>query len=697
MYRLLFLIFLLNAFALAASAVLHWADATWPLDLSKSQDLSWQVVDKDQKPLRFFLSADDKIRLPPPSNWPEQAQNTPYLKLLLRYEDQHFFAHHGIAWPSLGRAVWQRLRYGRVISGGSTLTMQTARLLMPMPRSLVGKGQQMFRAWQLERRLSKNEILRLYLTLAPLGGNIEGISAASFRYFGKAATQLNLAEAALLVALPQAPEKYRPDRFPRAAETARNKVLARARGLFPAQDLAEASHYPLPAAFTAWPQQAPHLTFRLYQQRYQQHLGIVWSERRIYSCIDSAWQQLLAEKAQAAQAHLGEKNSLALILIDNKQSLGRAYLGSSDFFSVQRQGQVDMAQALRSPGSTLKPFIYALAMDRQFLHSETLLEDRPMAFGGYRPENFSKTFQGRISARQALQQSLNVPAVHILSRLGSENFWQWLNATGIPMALPAGSQANLSLALGGFGLSLEGLTSLYPAFANAGRWQPLTWLCPPPSQTRQIIEKKHLFSAEAANSIWEILRDNPPPPGFPPEALAFKTGTSYGFRDAWTVLWDEHLTLGLWLGRADASSNPGFFGRNSAAVLAFDFFHALPQRPSSQRSRPAQSAKAPKGLQYFQAPSMSILEKNPLQIIFPKDGSQLTLGEGLFILEASGGKRPLRWFVNGAALPTRLRDRRAFWSAEAGFYTITVVDANGKQQSVFVQLIENKLFSLKNQ
>ncbi len=686
MYPLLLLIFSLNAFALAASAVLHWADATWPLDLTKSQDLSWQVLDKDQKPLRFFLSHDDKIRLPAPANWPEQAGSTPYLPLLLRYEDQHFFDHHGIAWPSLGRALWQRLRYGRVISGGSTLTMQTARLLMPIPRSLSGKAEQMFRAWQLEQRLSKSEILRLYLTLAPFGGNIEGISAASFHYFDKSPAQLNLAEAALLVALPQAPEKYRPDRFPQAAEAARNKVLQRARGQFPADDLAAASAYPLLTTLTAWPQQALHLAFRLYQQRYQAHPAIVWSERRIYSCIDGHWQQLLAEKARAAEAHLGEKNSLALILIDNKQSVGRAYLGSSDFFSVKRQGQVDMAQALRSPGSTLKPFIYALAMDRQFLHSETLLEDRPMAFGGYRPENFSKTFHGRISARQALQQSLNVPAVHILSRLGSENFWQWLTATGIPMALPPDSQANLSLALGGFGLSLEGLSSLYLAFANAGRWQALTWLCPP--EPIQNFEKKRLFSAEAANSVWEILRDNPPPPGFPPDALAFKTGTSYGFRDAWTVLWDEHLTLGLWLGRADASSNPGFFGRNSAAVLAFDFFHALPQRPKSLQLWPSRPAQAPKGLQYFQTPSMSIMEKNALQIIFPKDGSQMRLGEGLFILEASGGKRPLRWFINGEALPTRPRDRRAFWSAEVGFYTITVVDAEGKNQQIHIQMLD---------
>ena len=393
----------------AVLACAGWIYSLGPVPLGKDLEYSHVVLDREGRLLRAYATNEGRWRLPVA----EEEVDPRFLKLLFAYEDKRFREHPGVDALAMGRAAIQFASRGHIVSGGSTITMQVARLLEPRERrSLGAKLRQVVRALELERALGKHEILGLYLTLAPYGGNLEGLRAASLAYFGKEPRKLSLAEAALLVALPQSPELRRPDRFPEAARAARDRVLERATmaGLMPRDEIARAQTQPVPRERKPLPLLAPHAADQ-----------VVWAEpdRREHRLtidvfLQKSLQALAYERAQA----LGPDISIAILAVDNASGEVRARVASADYFNARRAGQVDMTQALRSPGSTLKPFIYGLGFEDGVIHPETLIDDRPVRYGSYTPENFDMTFQGTVTVRHALQLSLNVPAIAVLGKVG---------------------------------------------------------------------------------------------------------------------------------------------------------------------------------------------------------------------------------------------------------------------------------------
>ncbi len=323
------------------------------------------------------------------------------------------------------------------------------------------------RALELEWALSKEEILELYLTLAPYGGNLEGVRAASLAYFGKEPRRLTLGEAALLVALPQSPEHRRPDRYPDAARSARNRVLDRIADhvAFDAAEIAHAKTEKVPTARKSMPLSAPHAADQAVMASPQ--------EPMLRLTIGARLQQTLESLARDRAHMLGPDMSVAMVVIDNATGQVLARVGSPDYFDERRAGQVDLTQAIRSPGSALKPFIYGLGFEDGLIHPETLIEDRPIRYPGYQPENFDLTFQGTVTVRRALQQSLNVPAVAVLDQVGPSRLIARLGAAGAKLVLPRGEAPGLALGLGGVGVRLTDLTMLYAGLARQGTVAPL--------------------------------------------------------------------------------------------------------------------------------------------------------------------------------------------------------------------------------
>ena len=386
-----------------------------------------------------------------------------FFALLKAYEDRRFDRHHGVDFAALLRASWQFARTRHVVSGGSTLTMQAARLLEPRPeRDLFAKARQILRAFQLEARFSKSQILDIYLALAPYGGNLEGLRAASLAYFGKEPRRLSTAEAALLVAIPQAPEARRPDRHAKAARAARDRVIDRAvaAGALSASEAARAKAEPPPLARKPFPVLAPHVT---------EALARAHPERKVlHLSLDAALQASLEKLARDRAERLGPKLSMAILVIDNKSGALRAHVGAADYFSKDRAGAIDMTEALRSPGSTLKPFIYAMAFGDGLAHPETLLDDAPTRYGAWKPTNFDDSFHGAVTAREALQLSLNLPATQVLDAVGPARFVARMRGAGLPLILPKDSDAGLAIGLGGVGVRLRDLARAYAGFPRGG-------------------------------------------------------------------------------------------------------------------------------------------------------------------------------------------------------------------------------------
>ncbi len=408
-----------------------WITSLGPPPLGRELAFSTRVVDRDGRLLRAYATSEGRWRLPATI-----ADVDPrFFAVLFAYEDKRFFAHHGVDPLALLRAAYQFASSGRIRSGASTLTMQVARLLEGRHgRDLFGKLRQMVRAIEIERVLTKDEVLNLYLDLAPYGGNIEGIRAASLAYFRKEPRHLTLGEAALLVALPQSPELRRPDRSVEAARAARNRVLDRfaASGTVPADEIALAKAAPVPSGRYPMPMLAPHAADRAVAE------APAGAEIRltINADLQKSLEELAQERVRTLAAKFGPDISLAILVVDNAKGAVEAHVGSPGYFDERRAGQVDMAQAPRSPGSTLKPFIYGLGFEDGFIHPETLVEDRPVSYGAYAPKNFDLTFQGTITARRALQQSLNVPAVAVLEISGREPLGR-SPCTGRRLARPA--------------------------------------------------------------------------------------------------------------------------------------------------------------------------------------------------------------------------------------------------------------------
>jgi penicillin-binding protein 1C len=560
-----------------------------------------------------------------------------------------------------------------------------ARLLEPRERrSLGAKMRQIVRALELESALGKDGVLALYLTLAPYGGNLEGVRAASLAYFGKEPRKLSLAEAALLVALPQSPELRRPDRFPTAARAARDRVLDRAAlaGLMPRDEIARAKTQPVPHERKPLPVLAPHAADQVV---------LLEPDRREHRLtLDLFLQKNLQELAHERAQALGPDISVAILAVDNMTGEVRARVASADYFDLRRAGQVDMTQALRSPGSTLKPFIYGLGFEDGVIHPDTLIDDRPSRYGGYVPENFDLTFQGVVTVRRALQLSLNVPAVAVLNKIGVSRLGARLSQAGAVLILPKGEAPGLAMGLGGVGVRLADLVMLYASLARQGEALALT-----ERQQADLRMPHRLLDPVAAWYVGNILLGAPPPDNAPSGRIAFKTGTSYGYRDAWAIGFDGRMTVGVWVGRPDGAPVPGLVGRASAAPILFEAFARSGGAPAALPRAPrgaifAAGNKLPPPLQRFGITGPREAAEAP-RIMFPPDGARLEIAAGArpdpVALKISGGRGPLTVLVNGVPATAASGRGTLFFQPDGpGFVRLTVMDARGATDSVTVRL-----------
>ncbi len=665
---------LLWAAALGRDSFDDWVGATAlpPLSLETSEEM----LARDGRLLRAFTVSDGRWRLFASLD----AIDPLYVEMLVSHEDKRFFGHHGVDVLAAMRASWQAVLNGRIISGGSTLTMQVARLLEDGPTGTwQGKLRQVRVALALERELTKAEILTLYINRTPMGGNLEGVRAATFAYFGKEPRRLTPAESALLVALPQSPESRRPDRYIGNALDARARVLSRAHknGIIDTDQYKSASLESVFKLNSGFPLHAPHLTERSRKGSGTRHLT-----------LDYELQRKLENLAARAVGNAGNRLSVALMVADYKSGEVLASVGSALYQGDARQGYVDMTRAVRSPGSTLKPLVYGLAFDQGLAHPETLIEDRPRHFGTYAPQNFDGQFRGVVRVRDALRQSLNLPVVALTEALGPSRLLVHLRRAGANPRLPGG-RPGLAISLGGLGLTLEDLVSLYAGLANEGKSVELHY-----ERGTVLAKSRRILSQESAWLVANILADVPPPQGAVSRDLAYKTGTSYGHRDAWAIGFDGRHVIGVWLGRADGSSVPGAFGGDLAAPVLFQAFAVLKTKidrlpPPPPGTLIVSHAQLPQPLRRFEARGSAIIAPTDAPTVtFPPDGARVeAVGGGVFA-RVQSGLPPFTWLSDGTPVLIETHDRAAFIPLPGkGFVTLSVIDAGGRSSRARIQLV----------
>lgn len=667
------------------AATLAALDRLYPPPLDAAAETSPLVLDRDGRLLRAYAVGDGRWRLAADAD----AVDPDFLAMLVAYEDRRFFRHAGVDPLALLRAAAQAVRHGRIVSGGSTLTMQLARLIEPRAgRSLAAKTRQIVRAVQIERRLGKREILARYLTLAPYGGNIEGVRAAALAWFGREPRRLTVAEAALLVALPQSPEARRPDRNPDAARAARDRVLARlvrAGALSPA-DAARAAGVAVPRLRRDFPAHAAHAADAALREGPGPDGAL---RLTIARDLQAGLETLARERAEAAGARL----SVAILVADHGSGEVLARVGSADFFDAARDGRVDMTRAVRSPGSTLKPLIYALAFETGLVHPNSLIDDRPLAVGGYRPRNFDLGYQGTVTVREALQMSLNVPAVLLLETVGPAHLAARLRRAGVALHLPHDAAPGLAVALGGVGTTLHDLVTLYAAIARGGN---AIALAERPGRVAAA-PSGAVLGAAASWYVADILAGTPPPAHAAGGRIAYKTGTSYGYRDSWAVGFDGRHVVGVWVGRPDGSPVSDLTGRGSAAPILFDAFARLPGRRAALAAPPREAhmratADLPAPLRRFvPAGRPAAAEAAPAPVIaYPPAGARVDLALGTaaampLTVKVEGGTPPFRWIANGAPVAAPAGRRALSWMPDGrGVSTVTVIDATGRSDRVSV-------------
>jgi penicillin-binding protein 1C len=679
---------LLVAFATATiCAAAWWIVSLGPAPLGRDLAFSTLVLDRDGRLLRPYATPQGRWRLAT-----TRADVDPrFVKMLLAYEDKRFDTHHGVDPLALSRALAQLIVQGRIVSGASTLTMQVARLLEPRAeRSLAAKLRQMVRAIEMERALTKVEILSLYLSLAPYGGNIEGVRAASLTWFGKEPRRLTLGEAALLVGLPQSPEQRRPDRSRDTAKRARDRVLDRlaAAGVIAVDEIERAKAEPVPDGRKPMPMLAPHAADAAVAAA---------PERKLQRLtIDAMLQRNLEELARERVSALGSDISIAILAVEHATGEVLARVASADYFDTRRAGQVDMTSAVRSPGSTLKPFIYGLAFEDGLVHPETLIEDRPVRFGEYAPGNFDQTFQGTVTVRRALQLSLNVPAVEVLDKVGTARLAGRLQQAGASLALPHGEAPGLAMGLGGVGVKFADLVALYAGLARLGTVVPLIEQS---QRSEEATMPRRLMDPVAAWYVGSTLLGSPPPENAAGGRIAFKTGTSYGYRDAWAVGFDGKRTIGVWVGKPDGRPVPGLTGRTAAAPVLFDAFARTGSPPAPLPAAPhgvlvATTGKLPPPLRRFRpGAAAGEVGEAQLRIMFPPNGARLELASDAagrpepIAVKVTGGTAPLTVLVNGAPVPQPPGRRTLFFAPDGpGFVRLTVLDASGATDSIVVRL-----------
>ena len=668
--------------SLAAGALA--LDRLFPPNLARYHDRSTEIVDANGRLLRAFTTSDGKWRLKTSVDDVDPV----YLALLKAYEDRRFDGHWGVDPLAALRAAEQWINRGRIVSGASTLSMQAARLLEPElfrigPRRTLGtKLLQSARALQLEWRYSKREVLGIYLTLAPMGSNLEGVRAASFAYFGKEPKHLNAAEAALLVAIPQSPERRRPDRSPAAAQAARERVLERGfqHEVIDASLRDLASSRPVPNRRLAMPLHAPHLSAWLAGQS----PGAV-----VPTTIRFELQSAMLQLAREERGRIADRPDIAIVAVDNRTGTVVAWQGGSDYFG--RAGQVDLVRAHRSPGSALKPLIYAMAFDDRVLHPESLIEDVPVRFRDWLPRNFDRDHQGAVTVRRALQQSLNVPAVLALEKVGPQRFLSTLRTAGAAPGLPPGDTgASLGIALGSVTVSPLEMAGLYAGLARGGEFAP-----PAIRRDRTAREPVRLIGPAAVWYVGDVLAEAPLPDGFAnlpvglrERRIAYKTGTSAGFRDAWAAGYSANWTVVVWVGHADGTSRPGQLGRHAALPVLLKAFSRLPAEDNIAKPPPPDVLRVAswRDLPVRLRSLGPTAEPGSLRIAYPPADARIELaGREAVPLTAKGGKGSLRWLIDGRPI-----DGTKWVPDGPGMVRVAVVDEAGHSSAVTVRIIERR-------
>ncbi len=667
-----------------------------PTVFPQKSDYSVTVLDRDGHLLRAFTTNQGRWRLPVSL----EEVDPIYIKMLLAYEDKRFFSHHGVDLWAMGRAVKQFILNGRIISGGSTLTMQVARLLEPRKhRSIRAKLKQILRAISLEQHLTKQQILTLYLNLAPMGGNLEGVRAASLSYFNREPKRLTRAQAAQLVAIPQSPEYRRPDKSPKATLKSRNIVLkrvARLSDFLSEKEARQALTEVMPTKRLPFPKYAAHLTQSevLHDRAKQVH--------RL--TIDIKLQRKMEKLVSSHARRFSKHHAIAMIIAENVTGDVLTHIGAPDFLKQHSSSHIDMTRAWRSPGSTLKPFIYGMGFEDGFLHPQTLIKDQPTRFGAYKPKNFDGGYYGTVTIRKALQMSLNIPAVKVLHKVGAGRLIARFQKNNIGYKLPKGAKPNIALALGGLGMRLTDLTTLYMGLARGGQTIPLNWHQQQKFNISKAPQAQAILSPIASWYIGSILQGTSHTNKRTP--FAYKTGTSYGYRDAWVVGYDQHYTVAIWVGRPDGTASPGMTGNGAAVPILLDAFKRLNKTMPLSRRPPAhtllaQNTALPLPLQNFE--SLNTASHNqqaaftaPVHIAFPRPKTILSLrqnaqtGSGAFeamMIKAEGGALPLTWLINGRPIKQSFRRRSTFWTPrEEGFVRLGVIDALGRSDSILVRV-----------
>jgi penicillin-binding protein 1C len=671
---------------LAVEVLLGMINIAFPPDMTKAMRASPVVLDRNGAWLRALPVDDGRWRLRA-----DLSRTDPgYVRHLLKIEDERFWWHPGVDATAVVRALLSNIHMGHIVSGGSTITMQTTRLLSPHPRDYGNKAIEALRALQLELRYTKPQILSFYLSLAPYGGNLEGVRAASLSYFGHEPESLTLGEQALLISMPQAPEARRPDRHPNRARIARDLILTRMKGagVIDASQMREAMTEPLPARRNPFPALAWHEAGRLAR-------GVTGLQASVVSAIDASLQRRLENLAAVTAASQGPNSSVAILVVDIATRGVRASVGSGGL--DRPGGWVDMTRALRSPGSSLKPFIYGIAFENGVVAPDTRLMDAPTRFGDYQPEDFDRAFHGEVSVREALVNSLNVPAVAVLNRIGPDAFEARMDGVGVHLVRPQSQlhDAGLALALGGEGIRLQDLAMLYAGLGDHGLVKPLAYTVEDEGRTA-FNPGRRLMSADAADKVIAILRESPPPAGRLPGPLmkaanrpAFKTGTSYGYRDALAVGVAGGYAVMVWTGRPDGGARADQTGREAAAPLLFDVFDQL-QTPS----------RVPQALPPPQAPVAlrKLARATPVSILFPPQNATLYVESNG--RDAAGalkvtrplklsarGQRPLSWYIDGIPLPPDAAGDVNWYPKAEGFYTVGVTDALGHMTQSHVRVV----------
>lgn len=618
------------------------------------------LYDQNDQVLARYSTPDNYWRLVPSI----EEIDPNYIKALLAIEDARFYFHSGVDVPAIGRALKTWHRSGQAKSGASTITMQLVRQYKPRPRVFKSKVIESLAALKYELIFSKDEILKQYLTRISYGGNIQGIEAASWRYFKKPPTQLTWDEIALLIALPQAPEARRPDRHPVAAKAGRDRILLKLvkEGVLTEGLAEEAMEVPVPNHVNSFPSDAdigaPLLTAR---------------NRDLHSYIDPSIQNTAHRVLKQALEPQGHPVNASILVVENKTRnvVAQVTAGARH----HEGGWLDLTRAVRSPGSTLKPFIYGLAMSDGQAGVNSTIRDAPTRFGAYQPENFNRRYHGKVRLQDALKHSLNVPAVATLDQVGSARFEALLTSAGAIPRLPKHREedSGLSLALGGAGMTAVDLATLYTALANEGVAKPLNWELDQKRKETGV----QILPPETVQKVTDILASATPPKGRLPghlsqsrSAVAYKTGTSYGARDSWAAGYTDDHTIVVWVGRPDGAPRPGQTGRQSAAPLLFDVFDSLMDSTARSMTLADNRIRESKAFK-------TTLDAGP-QISFPSDGSDVLLGRKRkdLRLQAQSSK-DLRFYIDGQKLEVQYGAAN-FEPKSAGFYTLKVVDSEGR-------------------